>query len=127
MVGGPGFFRFFLQPAVAILLGIIHGRRDRRAGRSAYLAGLIHVREGRAQRIRDGLRSVAVPLVVALIAAFTFQYMIRSRIFIGYGLLYATLFVLVPYLVARGLAQRLTRPGGPGWRHEARNSIRSHQ
>ena len=126
MVGGPGFFRFFLQPIVAIVLGIVHGRRDRRAGRSAYFAGLIHVREGRAARIRDGLRSVALPLVVALIAAFTFQYIIRSRIFIGYGVLYATLFVLVPYLVARGLAQRVTRPGGRGWSHETRNPLRSH-
>lgn len=135
MVGAPGWFRFFLQPTVAIVLGIVHGRRDWRAGRPVYFAALIHLREGRAQRLREGVRSVAVPLVVALIAAFTFQYLRRGRIFIGYGVLYAIVFVLVPYLLARGLAHRLVRrratprrrppasPGGPSWSHETRHPV----
>ena len=133
MVGGPGWFRFFLQPIVAVILGVVHGLRDRRAGRPAYFAGLIRVREGRAERLREGARAVVVPFVVALIAAFTFQYVIRGRIFVGYGLLYAIGFVLAPYLIARGLAHRLARArttkpprpgvegGGPRWTHETRN------
>jgi hypothetical protein len=113
MVGGPGFFRFFIQPTVAIVLGVLHGLRDQRAGR---------VREGRAKRLAEGVRAIAVPLVVALVAAFTFQYVIRSRIFVGYGLLYATVFVLIPYLIARGLAQRLAGRR-TAWTHETRNPV----
>ena len=109
MVGGPGFFRFFLQPIVAILLGVRQGLRDWRSGHPVYLFGLIRVREARWQRIREGIRSVAVPLIAALVAACAFQYVIRSRIFVGYALLYATVFVLVPYLTARGLGHRLAR------------------
>jgi hypothetical protein len=109
MVGGPGYFRFFLQPIVAIVLGVRHGLRDWRTGQPVYLFGLIRVREARWQRIREGIRSVAWPLIVALVAACTFQYVIRSRIFIQYALLYAVVFVLLPYLAARGLGHRLAR------------------
>jgi hypothetical protein len=133
MVGGPGWFRFFLQPTVAVILGAMHGLADRRAGRPVYFAALIRHRKGRAERLRQGARAVVVPFVVALIAAFTFQYIVRGRIFLGYGLLYAIGFVLVPYLIARGLAHRLARArtpkgtqpgferGGPRWTHETRN------
>jgi hypothetical protein len=109
MVGGPGYFRFFLQPIVAIVLGVRHGLRDWRIGHPIYLFGLIRVREARWQRIREGTRSVALPLIVALAGAYTFQYVILSRILVGYGLLYATVFVLIPYLAARGVGHRLAR------------------
>jgi len=109
MVGGPGYFRFFLQPVIAIVLGIRLGLRDWRFGHPVYLFGLIRIREARWRRIREGTRAVALPLVVALVAACAFQYVIRSRIFVGYALLYAILFVLVPYLAARGFGYRLAR------------------
>ena len=113
MVGGPGYFRFFIQPVVAIVLGIRHGLRDWRLGQPVYLFGLIRIREARRQRILEGLRSLALPLIVALVAAYTFQYVIRSRIFVEYGLLYATVFVLTPYLAARGLSHRVARRVSP--------------
>jgi hypothetical protein len=109
MVGGPGYFRFFVQPTIAILLGVRQGIRDRRIGHPVYLMGLIRVPASRRHRLREDVRALAVPLVVALVAAYASQYIIRSRIYIGYGLLYATLFVVLPYLAARGIAHRLAR------------------
>jgi hypothetical protein len=109
MVGGPGYFRFFLQPIVAIALGVRHGLRDWRLGHHVYLFGLIRFREARWQRVREGMRAVAIPLVVALVAACAFQYVIRSRVFFGYALLYALVFVLLPYLAARGFTHRIAR------------------
>jgi hypothetical protein len=109
MVGGPGTLRFFLQPMVAVLLGILHGLRDRRMGRPPYLIGIVHARGDRLQRIGEGLREILVPLCVALLAALVFQYIIRSRVYVVYGLLYATLFVAFPYFAARGLTNRFAR------------------
>jgi hypothetical protein len=109
MVGGPGTLRFLLQPAIAVALGILHGLRDRRAGLPPYLSGLRHARGRRLQHLGAGLRAILVPLCIALLAAFTFQYVIRSRVYVFYGLLYATLFVAAPYLVTRELANRLTQ------------------
>ena len=85
-----------------LTLRVRHGLRDWRIGHPVYLFGLIHVREARWQRVREGTRSVALPIIVALLATYTFQYVNVSRIFVGYGLLYATVFVLTPYLAARG-------------------------
>jgi hypothetical protein len=109
MVGGPGTLRFFLQPAMAIALGILHGVRDRRMGRPPYLVGLIGAQGGRLHLLGEALREILVPLAVALIGAFTFQYIIRSHIYPLYALLYALFFVAVPYLATRGLANRAAR------------------
>lgn len=107
MFGGPGSLRFFLQPSVAIFLGILHGLRDHRAGRPVYLVGLIAAKGKRLRRLGEGLRDIAVPLCVALAASYTFQYIIRSRVHLGYGLLYAALFMALPYFASRGLTNRL--------------------
>jgi hypothetical protein len=107
MYGGRGSARFFLQPAVAIVLGVLHGLRDRRLERPAYFVDLMAARGRRMRRAGEGLRDVAAPICVALLASFGFQYIVRSRISISYGLAYATLFVAIPYFLTRGLANRL--------------------
>lgn len=108
MVGGPGAFRFFIQPAVAIVLGILHGLRDHRQGRPPYLAGLIAAApSSRMHRLGEGLRDIVIPLCVALVASYIFQYIVRSRIYLAYGFLFAAVFVALPYVVTRGLANRL--------------------
>jgi hypothetical protein len=88
MLRGPGTLRFFVQPAIAILLGLLHGIRDRRGPP------------------RPLLRAIAVPLCVAFIASVVFQYVIRTHVHFAYAVLYALLFVAIPYLLARELARR---------------------
>jgi hypothetical protein len=124
MVGGPGTLRFFLQPAVAVMLGVLHGIRDWRTGRPPSLSGLLRARDGRWHA--EGLKAIAVPLCVALLASFTFQYIIRSRVYVIYGILYAALFVAIPYRLTRGLTNHFALQwrgererrsgGGDGWR-----------
>jgi hypothetical protein len=106
MIAGPGTLRFFVQPAIAIVLGILHGIRDCRGGRPPYLIGLIRARGARGRHLLDGARAIALPLCLALVGAYLFEYVIRGRIYVFYGLLYALLFVAVPYVVTRALANR---------------------
>jgi hypothetical protein len=107
MAGGPGTLRFFIQPAIAILLGIIHGIRDHRHGRPPYLIGIVRAGDKRWQQVFEGLREIVVPLGLALLGAYVFEYVIRHHIYVFYGLLYAVLFVATPYFVTRALANRL--------------------
>jgi hypothetical protein len=107
MVGGPGTLRFFVQPAIAIVLGILHGIRDRRQGRRPYLIGLVHAHGARGRHLLEGIREIAVPLGLALLGSYVFGYVIRGRIYILYGFVYALLFVAVPYFVTRALANRV--------------------
>jgi hypothetical protein len=107
MVGGKGTLRFFIQPALAVLLGVIHGIRDHRRGRAPYLIGLVHARGRRFGEVGKGLREILVPLCVAAIFSYVFQYVNRSQISFAYGLLYALLFVAIPYFITRALANRI--------------------
>jgi hypothetical protein len=109
MVGGPGHLRFFLQPAIAVLFGVLHGVRDARAGRAPYFADVVAARGSRLRLLNEGLHEIAIPLCVAILGAFTFQYIIRGHIYFAYGVLYAALFVALPYVATRGLANRAAR------------------
>jgi hypothetical protein len=111
MVGGPGTLRFIIQPTIALMLGIMHGIHDRHLGRPPYLADLGRARGHRLQRLGEGVRAIAVPLAIALGASLTFQFIIRKRVHIVTALLYALLFVAVPYFLARGAANRLAHEG----------------
>ena len=107
MVGGRGTLRFFIQPALAVVLGVLHGIRDHRRGRAPFLIGLARARGRRLANLGRTLREILVPLCVAVIFSDIFQYVNRSRISFGYGLLYAALFVAMPYFITRALANRV--------------------
>lgn len=107
MVGGPGTLRFFVQPAIAIILGILHGIRDRREGRPPYLIAFVRGGNRRGRHILDGLRAIVVPLCLAVLGAYVFQYVIRGHIYLFYGLVYAVVFVAIPYFITRAVANRL--------------------
>lgn len=109
MLGGPGTLRFFLQPAMAIVLGVLHGMRDHHERRPPYLFGLIFARGDRLRRLGQGLHDILVPLAIAVLASGIFQYLILRRVYLVYVVSYAALFVALPYFVTRGLANRLTR------------------
>ena len=128
MVGGRGTLRFFIQPALAVALGVIHGIRDHRRGRAPYLIGLVHARGRRFANVGKGLREILVPLCVAVIFSDVFQYVNRGRISLGYGVLYAVLFVAIPYFIARALANRVAGASGAHrWRmHGSRGSEAGH-
>ncbi len=114
MVGGKGTLRFFIQPALAVVLGVIHGIRDHRHGRAPYLIGLVHAHGRRLAKLGGALREILIPLCIAVIFSELFQYVNRSRISIGYGVLYAVLFVAIPYFITRALANRIAGVHTPG-------------
>jgi hypothetical protein len=109
MLSGPGTLRFIVQPTLAVLVGVWHGRRDARVQRAPFLAGLIRSRGRRVAWLLQTLQSIALPLTLALVASVVFQYVIRSHVRPSYALLYAATFVAVPYLLTRSLTNRVVR------------------
>jgi hypothetical protein len=112
MVGGRGTLRFFIQPALAVVVGILHGIRDHRRGRPPYLISLVRARGRRFEHLGEALKAILVPLCLAVIFSDLFQYLNRKRIDPGYGLLYAVLFVAIPYFITRALANRVAGVSG---------------
>ena len=116
MAAGPGAFRALVQPAVAIALGVLHGLRDHRAGRLPFLLELYQARGIRALRLREGLRDALLPLSLAALASLVAQYVVRRHVYLAFAIVYAFVFVAIPYFVTRALTNRLVtryRGGGP--------------
>ncbi|HET6463322.1 MAG TPA: hypothetical protein VFH33_05935, partial [Candidatus Krumholzibacteria bacterium] len=107
--GGPFALRFIMQPVVATLLGIRAGRKDARQNKPLYFWSIFKAGDMYDRRaiLRDGWGdvwkafSVAIGLdVIYEIVAFRWVYPIQAIII-------ATVLALIPYLIFRGIANRI--------------------
>jgi hypothetical protein len=105
---GPGRFRFLLQPAVALALGVAAGRADARAGRAPYLYALLLGTEDRGGLARSGFRDVVNVLLVGILLDSMCQWLILGASYPGAALLVGPVLIAVPYAVARALANRIS-------------------
>jgi hypothetical protein len=108
---GPGRFRFLLQPAIAIALGIAAGRSDSRAGRPPYLLALLLGREARGELLRSAFRSIAHVVLAGILLDSVCQWLILGASYPGAALVVGPVLIALPYAVARALANRVTRAG----------------
>jgi hypothetical protein len=61
----------------------------------------------RRQRVRAGLKAIAIPFVLALVLDSVVQVLLWGRPTLWSALVVGTLLVALPYLLARGLANRV--------------------
>jgi hypothetical protein len=106
---GPGRFRFVMQPAVAILLGIRDGRKDARAGRLPYLLGLLAGGQDRREHLRSGFQSVSNLLLMGILLDSVFQWVILGVSHPGAALVVGPVLITAPYALARARANRAAR------------------
>ena len=113
---GPGRFRFVLQPAMAILLGWRGGLADARAGRSAFLYGLLAGGEVRREFLHSGWRATRDLVAMGIVLDAVVQFLIYRQVHPGAALLMGPAMISAPYAVARAAANRtaLLKRGGPG-------------
>ena len=108
-VGGPMSFRLVLQPGVAIFLAIRAGVRDARQGRPAYFWSILTNPSHRRELLREGWTAVAKVFAIAAVLDVVYQLMVLRWVYPGEALLVAFLLACVPYLLIRGLVNRLVR------------------
>jgi len=106
---GPGRFRFVLQPAIAILLGIRAGMMDARAGRPPYLQGVLLHRGLRRELMRSGFESVGNLLLMGILLDAVCQWLILGVSHPGAALVVGPVLIAGPYSLARALSNRLAR------------------
>ncbi len=106
---GPGRFRFVLQPAMAILLGVRGGLSDARAGRPPYLFGVLFDPLHRREYVRTGLTTIRDIVALGIILDVVAQFLIFRQVHPGAALLIGPVLITTPYAVARGLTNRVTR------------------
>jgi hypothetical protein len=105
---GPGRFRFLLQPAIAVSLGVAAGRADVRAGRAPYLWSLLFATADRGRLVRSALGDIATLLLAGILVDSACQWLILGASYPGAALVVGPVLITVPYAVARALANRVT-------------------
>ena len=108
-LAGPGRFRFVLQPLTAIVLGIVNGVADARAGMPPYLYGLLFHRDLRVDLAKSGLGTIANLLLMGILLDFVFQWIILGVAYPGAALVVGPVLVAMPYMLARAFSNRLAR------------------
>lgn len=106
---GPGRFRFILQPAVAIVLGVRGGMADARAGNPPYLFGLLFAKGRRRELLRSGAAAIRNLLAAGIIMDLAFQLVLYRSVHPGAALLVGPIFICGPYALSRAISNRMTR------------------
>jgi hypothetical protein len=106
---GPGKGRFVLQPLVSIALGIRDGIADARQNKPPYFIRVLFESEHKLAVLKTGLKSIATPLTVGIVLDMILQWVIFQGVFLVPAILAGTILVALPYSIARGLSNRITR------------------
>lgn len=110
-LSGPGRFRFFLQPLIAVILGIRSGRSDLREGKPPYLYGVLFHPGLRGDLLRSALATVINLVLMGILMDAVFQWVIFGVSHPGAALVLGPVLILVPYSISRALTNRI---GGKG-------------
>jgi hypothetical protein len=106
---GPGRLRFVLQPLFAVVLGCRGGLADVRAGRPAYLWGLLLGGADRRELLRSGLADIGSLLAMGIVLDAVAQLLIYRQVHPGAALVVGPILIGLPYALARALTWRGVR------------------
>jgi hypothetical protein len=106
-VSGPMKFRMILQPVMASIFAILAGLKDAKAGRPAYFWALFTQPAHRAEMLKDGWKSVGKVFVLAMVLDVVYQVIVQRWVYPGEVIIVAFILAIVPYLILRGLVNRI--------------------
>jgi hypothetical protein len=101
------WFRFILQPTMAVIAAVHDGLRDVRAGRSPYVRAILRKPEKRAERLREGLNATARIILLGLAMDTLYQILVLGSFYPNEAVVVALLLAFLPYVILRGLVARL--------------------
>jgi hypothetical protein len=107
-VSGPMKFRLLIQPLMSTIFAIVDGIKDARAGRPPYFWAMFTDPGHRRDLLRSGWKSVGKIFIIALILDAVYQFITVRWFYPAEALLVAFVLAIIPYLVLRGLVNRLT-------------------
>ena len=103
---GPGRFRFIMQPAVAIFLGIRAGSADARAGRPPYIFSVVTDSQNRLALMKEAFAQLSTLIAVAILLDCISQFLILRAVYPGAALVVGPVLIAIPYSLSRALSNR---------------------
>lgn len=112
-LGRPGDslgLRFYIQPAVAILLAIRDGMSDFRRGSSPFIRSVLNNPWGRRELLKNAWLHIRKIFFVSIVLDVIYQWIEHKFVIYPMELVFtAACLALVPYLVVRGPAYRIIK------------------
>ena len=106
---GPLYFRLILQPIVAAVLAIRAGRSDAREGKRTFFWAFAREPERRRILLREACRDIGKLFLVGVVLDVVYQLIVFHGIRPVQSLMVATVLAVLPYLVVRGLTNRVMK------------------
>lgn len=110
-IDGPMAFRFILQPLAASIIAIRAGLKDAREGRPPYFWSIFYNPIQRRETIREGWKHIAKVFIAAIVIDSIYQIVVFRWFYPLQTLIVAIVLAVLPYLVIRGLVNRIPRRG----------------
>ena len=107
--GGPFVFRFVLQPIMATVAALRDGIGDARAGRAPFLWTVLTDPAQRGARLDEALIATSRIVLLGLAIDTVYQLVEFESFHPAETVLIALLLAFVPYLLLRGLVNRIAR------------------
>ncbi len=108
-LSGPLNLRFFIQPAIGIIMALRAGVHDAREGRPAYLWSIFTNPTSRRGLLQEGWKDMATTFFISAVFDSVYQLIIHKGIYLLELLFTATFLALIPYLILRGPFNRIAR------------------
>jgi hypothetical protein len=108
-IHGPMTFRFYLQPAMALLAAIPDGIRDARQGHKSFFWSALWDPQAPTGRLREGLISTARVVLLGISMDVIYQFKVLDRFYPVEALVMAILLAVIPYFVFRWIVERAAR------------------
>jgi hypothetical protein len=102
-------FRFIIQPAVAITLAFLAGLKDAKKSNPPYLWAMFTNPNYRRTLLHEGWKDMRTPFIIALILDSVYQLITHQGIYLLELLFTAFFLALIPYIVFRGVVNRIAR------------------
>jgi len=110
---GPGKLRFIVQPIVAIILGVLHAKKDVQANLPPFLWTIAFHASHRQHALRTAVIGIRDLVAVAILLDIISQALIFREVRPGAALVLGPVLIAVPYSLARELANRIIRVRRP--------------
>jgi hypothetical protein len=111
-VTGPMHLRLYMQPLMASIFAVVSGLRDAKAGRPAYFWAMFTQPEHRKEMLKDGWKSVGKVFIVAIVLDVVYQLIVARWVYPFEVILVAFILAIMPYLVLRGVVNRIASASG---------------
>jgi len=106
---GPMTFRFYLQPAMALIAAIPDGIRDARAGHKSFFWSSLWDSTATTGRLREGLTSIARVMLLGLSMDVIYQLKALDQFYPAEAAMMAILLAVIPYFFFRWIVEHIAR------------------